>query len=123
VFSVEEEESADYRSIQRGWCLGNEEFRRELLAAAVERVGPNHYGSERRESGEQKAQRIVLEEMNRLGWEESDLERRRKGDKAKVVVAHRLRRETTMTLGRIAERLHMGSWTYVSNLLNGKSLH
>ena len=67
VFSVQEGESADYRSIQRGWCLGNEEFRRELLAAAVERVGPNHYGSERRESGEQKAQRIVLEEMNRLG--------------------------------------------------------
>jgi hypothetical protein len=32
--------------------------------------------------------------------------------------ARRLRQETTMSLKWIAQRLHMGSWTYVSNLLN-----
>ena len=32
--------------------------------------------------------------------------------------ARRLRQETTMSLKWIALRLHMGSWTYVSNLLN-----
>ena len=32
----QEEEASDYRSMQRGWCLGSEEFRHELLAAAVE---------------------------------------------------------------------------------------
>jgi hypothetical protein len=31
------------------WCLACEEFRQELLAAAVERVGASHYGSERQE--------------------------------------------------------------------------
>jgi hypothetical protein len=32
--------------------------------------------------------------------------------------ARRLRQETTTSLKWIALRLHMGSWTYVSNLLN-----
>jgi hypothetical protein len=42
----------------------------------------------------------------------------RKGDGRKVSLAARLRRETTMSLKWIANELHMGSWTYVSNLLN-----
>src|SRR5437879_3119516 len=59
------------------------------------------------------------EEMERLGWEEADLKARRKGDKQKVKVARRLRQETTMSLKWIGQRLQMGSWTYVFNLLNG----
>lgn len=116
-----EEEASDYRQLRRGWCLGSEEFRQELLAAAVERVGPSHYGSDRHESGEEKARRIVAEELRRLGWDEEELQRRRKGDKEKVKLAGRLRRETTVSLKWIAKRLQMGSWTYVSNLLNEAS--
>ena len=101
-----EESAADYEAIRRDWMLGSEAFRQELLAAGVERVGPSHYGAERQETGVQKAGRIVKEEMERLGWAEEDLR------------ARRLRQETTMSLKWIAERLHMGSWTYVSNLLN-----
>jgi hypothetical protein len=107
--------------VRRGWCLGSEDFRKELLAAAVERVGASHYGSERQESGEQKAERTVMEEMKGLGWEKGDLQRRRKGDKGKVAMARRLRKETTMSLKWIAQRLQMGSWTYVSNLLREKA--
>jgi len=33
-------------------------------------------------------------------------------------MARRLRQETTMSLKWIAQRLQMGSWTYVSNLLH-----
>ncbi len=116
----QEEGGSDYPSMRRGWCLGSEEFREERLAAAVERAGPNHYGADRQEAGEQKAQRIVLEEMKRLGWKEEELHQRRKGDKGKVVAARRLRQETAMSLKWIAQRLHMGSWTYVSNLVNEK---
>ena len=87
----------------------------------MERVGASHYGSERQESGEQKAERTVMEEMKRLDWEKSDLQRRRKGDKGKVAMARRLRKETTMSLKWIAQRLQMGSWTYVSNLLREKA--
>jgi len=111
----------EYASVRRGWCLGREEFRRELLAAASERVGSSHYGSERQATGECQADAVVRQELKRLGWKEDDLVHRRKGDKDKVQIARRLRRETTMTLKWIAQRLHMGSWTYVSNLLGGKA--
>jgi putative transposase len=117
----QEEESSDYTPLRRGWCLGSAEFRQELLASAAERVGPNHYGSDRRETGEQKAERIAKEETKRLGWQKSDLEGRRKGDPGKVAVPRLLRQETTMSLKWIAHRLQMGSWTYVSNLLAPKS--
>jgi hypothetical protein len=57
-------------------------------------------------------------EDNFMGWAEDALLARRKGHGAKVRLARRLRQETTMSLKWIAQRLHMGSWTYVSNLLN-----
>ena len=57
------------------------------------------------------------EELARPGWQETDLDRRRKGDPGKVRIARRLRAETTMTLAWIAHRLRMGTWTHVSNLL------
>jgi hypothetical protein len=54
-----EERNAEDDAVRRGWCLGSEEFRRELLEAAQERVGGSHYGGERQASGEEKAQRLV----------------------------------------------------------------
>jgi hypothetical protein len=67
----------------------------------------------------------VREELRRRGWKEEDLPGRRKGDKVKVELelARRLRQETTMSLKWIARRLHMGGWTYLSNLLNKKRKH
>ena len=112
-----EEASSDYGAVRRGWCLGGEEFRRELLAAAAERAGPGHYGAVRRESGEEKARRLVAEGLKRLGWDDHELSRRRKGDKEKVKLARQLREQTTMTLAWVAEHLQMGRWTNVSNLL------
>jgi REP element-mobilizing transposase RayT len=113
-----EESEADYEQIRRDWILGSDEFRQELLAAAGEHVGPSHYGAQRRETDEQRAERILREEMTKLGWNEDQLRARRKGHHAKVILARRLREQTTMSLKWIAKRLHMGSWTYVSNLLS-----
>jgi len=115
-----EEAAANYDAVRRGWCLGTEEFRKELLAAAEERVGASHYGADRQETGEEKAGRLVREELQQRGWAEEDWPRLPKGDKRKVALARRLRKETTMSLKWIAQRLHMGSWTYVSNLLHEK---
>jgi uncharacterized protein YoaH (UPF0181 family) len=69
------------------------------------------------ESGEEKAEQIVAEELRRRKWEEANLVKRRKGDPEKVKMALRLRRESIMTLKWIAQRLHIGSWTHVSNCL------
>ena len=56
--------------------------------------------------------------MRNHSWDEDQLRARRKGHRGKVMLARRLRQETTMSLKWIAQRLQMGSWTYVSNLLN-----
>ena len=80
-------------------------FRKELLAQMSEKRGPEHYGTEMRESAEQKAERIVAEELRKLGWPEPQLGSRRKGDPDKLKIALRLRQKTTMTLAWIAQRL------------------
>jgi hypothetical protein len=64
-----------------------------------------------------KAQRIAQEELDMLGWSPLDLQGHRKGDPQKVRIAARLRRETTMTLEWIADRLCMGAPTHVAFLL------
>jgi hypothetical protein len=53
---------------------------------------------ERRESAEEKAERMVREELRKAGWEREELASRAKGDPVKVAIAVRFRRETTMTL-------------------------
>jgi hypothetical protein len=75
------------------------------------------------QTGVPKAERIVHAEIKRQDWKEQDLPRMRKGDKSEVRLALQLRQETTMSLKWIAGRLHMGSWTYVSNLIHEKRKH
>ena len=111
----------EWKGVRGGWCLGDKGFRKELLGQMSERVGESHYGAERQESGEEKAERIVWQEMKRRRWTESDIRERRKGDAEKVKIALRLRRESIMTLKWIAQRLQMGSWTNVANCLASKA--
>ena len=97
--------------------MGGKAFRKEMLAQMKEQRGPNHYGEERFETDKEKALRILAEELKRRCGTEAQLPTRRKGDKQKVLMARRLRSETTMTLKWIAARLQMGTWTHVNHLL------
>jgi hypothetical protein len=63
--------------------------------------------------GEEK----LREELKRGRWQEADLKTRPKGDSVKVALAARLRAETTMTVGWIAERLAMVTRSYLTHLL------
>jgi len=109
----------EFRPVERGWCLGSEEFRQELLAATGS-LQPTHYGAQRREVQTSRALRLLREEMGRLGWQTADLLQAAKGDERKVRLAARIRKETTMSLKWIAENLAMGSWTHVSNRLGAQ---
>ena len=111
------EADADYKAIRRGWCLGEKAFRQELLAQMTARLGAEHYGAERWETEVAKAERMVLAELKRRQWGETELAARAKGDKLKVKLAARLRAETLVTVKWIAERLQMGSAGYVNNRL------
>jgi len=112
-----EQEPEEWKRLRRGWCLGDETFRKELIEVMALRMGAEHYGQERQETALAKAERIVGEELKRLRWSEGTLEQRRKGDVDKIRIAQRLRRETTMTLGWIAERLRMGTKTHLTHLI------
>jgi REP element-mobilizing transposase RayT len=111
------EEGEEFKPIRRGWCLGEEKFREELLTQMSERMGAEHYGEERAETAEALAELIIAEELKRGRWQEADLKARPKGDSVKVALAARLRAETTMTVGWIAERLAMGTRGYLNHLL------
>src|SRR5271169_3238545 len=49
-------------------------------------------------------------ELERLGCDEVQLRARPRGHRSKVMLARRLRQETTMSLKWIAECLQMGTW-------------
>jgi hypothetical protein len=111
------EEGQELGAIRRGWCLGEEAFRQELLAQMSDRLGAEHYGAERAEAEEAKAERIIAEELRRCHWKAAQLKGRPKGDLVKVALAAHLRAETTMTVEWIAKRLEMGTRGYLNHLL------
>ena len=111
------EDSAAYKPLRRGWCFGDKRFRKELLAQMAGGMGPEHYGEERRESEVEEAEGIVRSELRKARWNEAKLWSTPKGHKLKVRVALRLRAETTVSYGWIAERLRMGSRSNASNLV------
>jgi putative transposase len=107
----------EFKKLKRGWYFGDKEFREELLSQMHEKRGAEHFGEEVRESAEVQAERLVRQELKKLGWQEKELSLRRKGDVAKLRIAKLLREKTTMTLSWIAERLQMGTKTHLAHLL------
>ena len=115
------EENADaprYGQIRRGWRFGSEEFVARILDRIEGKLGESQTRREQEESMDQRAQRIVAEGLRAAGWSEERLAKERKGHAVKVELAVRLRRETTLSLKWIAEKLRMGTWTHVSFLLH-----
>ena len=122
--AMEERRSKDqpdhqWKALRRGWFLGGAALKQELLEIMAGKMGAHHGGEERQESDEQKAQRVVSEELQRRRWSEEDLQKRGKTDAVKVKMAMRLRAETVMTLDWIAGRLRMGCRHTVANCLKG----
>ena len=112
-----EADGKEYKGLERGWCIGTEEFRQELLAQMQGRIGPNHFGQERRESAEKRGRRLVRERLRELGITPAQFQMLPANADLKVDLARRLRQETTLSLKWIAQQLGVGSWKYVSNLL------
>ena len=96
---------AEFRRVERGWCLGNEQFRQELLEQVNTPPGPSHFGEAVQEAMNVQAERLVAAGLKRLGWTEVMLRAKRTGDPRKLELARELRRKTTMPLAWIAHRL------------------
>ncbi len=97
------------KALRRGWCLGSPEFKQKQLEEIEGKVREHHFGQLRLETAQAKAERLIAEELARLAWRESDLVTRRKQDPGKLRIAIRLRKETTLSVKQIAERLHFGT--------------
>jgi putative transposase len=106
-----------FKGLKRGWFLGGEQFRRELLEQVNVAPGPSHFGELMREAAEARAQRLLDAILAKWEWTTEDLRVRRKGDPQKVQLARELRSQTTMPLVWLAERLCMGSRGYLAWLL------
>jgi hypothetical protein len=103
----EDEEAA--AQIRRGWCLGSPQYRQELLDRFAEVCGENQTKEIRLEGGRARAERVITQALTALGWDETELKSRRKNDPSKLVLAARLRKETTLTTKEIAARLSLGT--------------
>lgn len=108
---------SDLTRIRRDWCFGSEEFRARLLRDLRGKRARNISGAMARELAGARAEGIVREEFARLGWGHADLARLTKGHPQKIVIATRLRTETTVTLQWIARKLRMGTSTHLAHLL------
>jgi REP element-mobilizing transposase RayT len=107
---LEEVDPEALEAFRRDWCLGSEAFRKQQLERMESGLGQHHAGELRLESAQAKAERLVAEELRRLGWSAQDLVRRPKNDPGKLAIAVRLRRETTLTTKAIAVRVHLGTY-------------
>jgi REP element-mobilizing transposase RayT len=106
---AQEGDAASWKGMRRGWCLGSESFKRGLLERLQGHLGPNHAGHMRRQADQARAAGIIERELKRLRWSQADLSHRAKNDPGKLALASCLRRETTLTVQEIADRLRMGS--------------
>ncbi len=111
------ESPSDWAGLRRGWYFGSDAFRAGLFARMSSGAGIVRHGMLPAESAAHDGERIVGEEFARLGWSEEEPARHRKAAAAKVEIAQRLRRETTLPLRWIAARLCMGSVNTLRNAL------
>lgn len=101
-----------------GWYQGSAEGKRALakkVAAGSEVT--DWEGVDRRELNEARWEAVVVEELKARGIAESEIVESPKGAYWKVEITLRLRAETTASNPWIAERLHMGHPSRITNLL------
>ena len=117
------EADKEFKPVRRGWCLGGEGFRQELLEQIAGQRSACHDGEELVESEEARAHRLIEHALRKKGWGVEALRARRKGDPFKVRLAEQLRAQTTVTARWIAKHLHMGTRGHLTHLLYHHGKH
>jgi hypothetical protein len=112
-----EGDASQWKGMRRGWCIGTPEFKKGLLDRMHGHLGPNHSGQMRQEASGVRAEAVIAKELRRMGWKEGELSQRAKSGPGKVGLAAKLRQETTLTMGQIAQRLHLGTRNTLSTNL------
>ena len=106
--------------IKRGWYIGSPEFR-ERLSDQLSRVankGDNYRGRQRRDHGEDEAERLLVAGLRVLGLRESEVLEIRNNRKEKQALAWLMNAHTTVTVRWTAARLEMGHPENASHGIN-----
>jgi hypothetical protein len=106
---AQEQDEPTLEAIRQNWSFGSEQFKLELLQRLEGQLGEHHSGDLQQQSSTARAERLISEELARLGWTEADLTSRRKNAPEKLALAARLRKKTTLTIKQIAARVHLGT--------------
>jgi REP element-mobilizing transposase RayT len=102
---------------RRGWKIGAEDFS-DWLADHLARKGRrNERPAERSKTDTELAEAMVQKALEKVRWREIDLALEPKGHLVKAKIARQLRSETPMSRRWIADRLKIGSSSYLSALL------
>lgn len=99
-----------WKGIRRGWKLGAEDFVERLVGMGHGEVGNAviHTSEALEETMEQKARGIVREFLQKRGLGLEEFRSLRKGHSEKILLAAKLRQNTTMTMAWIARELNAG---------------
>jgi len=114
--------AAEWKALRRGWYVGGDSFRKQLL----ERLKPggraprreSHSGPAQRAHDEAAAELALRRGLGALGLTANELGALPKGAAEKSVLAWWLRRQTTVTLRWVGERLDMGHYTRVTQAVS-----
>ena len=106
---AQEGDPNQWKGMRRGWCVGSPEFKRALLERLHGTRRTDDGGEIRRQANQVRAEGIIAAALGELGWKEGDLSQGAKISPGKLALAAQLRKETTLTIQQIANRLCMGS--------------
>ena len=106
---LEQGDEQQLKALRRGWYLGSQDFKNQMLEQMEGKLGEHHSGELHWETAELKAERLISEELRRLGWQEADLQSQPKNEPGKLAIEARVRRETTLPIKAIAQRIQLGS--------------
>ena len=107
----------DVACLRRGWKVGAEDFADWVATKLGRYRRKGEPAADGRETDGALAERLVVEALSKVRWKEIDLLSRPKADATKLKIARRLREQTPMKREWIAQRLAMGSASYLSHLL------
>ena len=108
----------EWKRIRRGWYLGDDGFRGQMLKMVKATFGKgraaSYLGQAKRAHGEAEAERMVAPGLEALGLDGQRLAEKPKGMAEKQVLAWWLRQRTTAGRRWVSQRLSMGEESGVS---------
>jgi putative transposase len=112
------EKGESYKELQRGWCLGDGDFKQKMLDKVEVILSKNkresNSGSIQRDHSEGEACRMMFEALKRFGMNSDSLPKMSKSAEEKRAIAALLSSKTLASTEWIAEQLHMGHRSSVS---------